>query len=129
VALLIDSSVYIDWMRKRREFIPEILRLQPANPVLICGIIEAEVARGILAAKQRDRFLEFTRLLERIETDTQLWTETSLLAWNLDRKGMTLPLTDIAIAACAKKTGAVLVTLDSDFQKIPGLKTLSRLPV
>lgn len=128
MALVIDSSVYIDWMRKRFEFMPEIARVHGANPVHICGIIEAEVARGILLAKQRDRFLEFTGLLNKVETDETLWRETANLAWQLDRKGITLPLTDIAIAACAKRAGATLVTLDSDFKKIPGLKVQNKLP-
>ena len=101
MALMIDSSVYIDWMRKRFEFMPEIVRLHPANPVFICGVIEAEVGRGILSARQRDRFLEFTNLLYKIDTDETIWKETGNLAWQLDRKGITLPLTDLTIAACA----------------------------
>jgi len=128
MALMIDSSVYIDWMRKRFEFMPEIVHLHPANPVFVCGVIEAEVGRGILSARQRDRFLEFTNLLYKIDTDETIWKETGNLAWQLDRKGITLPLTDLTIAACAKKAGATLVTLDSDFKKIPGLKVQNRLP-
>lgn len=125
---MIDSSVYIDWMRRRFEFMPEIARLHPVNPIFICGVIEAEVVRGILSAKQRDRFLEFTSLLDKVETDEAVWKETGSLAWQLDRKGVTLPLSDLAIAACAKKVGATVVTIDSDFKKIPGIRLLNRLP-
>jgi predicted nucleic acid-binding protein len=33
-----------------------------------------------------------------------------------------LPLTAIAIAACAKQAGATVITTDLHFAKVPGLK-------
>ncbi len=127
MAVLIDSSIYIDWMRRRYEFIPEIAKLQLRMPVYTCGIIQSEVARGILHESMRNRFLEFSDLLEMIPTNQEIWRETTLLAWQLDRKGITLPLTDLAIAACAKTVGATVVTLDADFRKIPGLAVAGSL--
>jgi predicted nucleic acid-binding protein len=121
LGILIDSSVYIDWLRKRFEFIPEIVQVRQSTPVYTCGIIQAEVSRGILHTEQRQRFLEFTDLLDAIHLDEETWNKTGNLAWTLDRKGITLPLTDIAIAVCAQKVGAKVITLDSDFKKIPGI--------
>jgi predicted nucleic acid-binding protein len=52
----------------------------------------------------------------------ELWTEVAELAWELDRRGEVLPLTAIAIAACAKQAGATVITTDLHFAKVPGLK-------
>lgn len=41
---------------------------------------------------------------------------------SLKRAGTPLPLNDVWIAAHAIETGAVLVTFDAHFQKIPGLR-------
>ncbi|AFM11944.1 type II toxin-antitoxin system VapC family toxin [Turneriella parva] len=127
MALLVDSSVYIDWMRRRHEFVRDIAQFRQHTPIYICGIIQAEVARGILQESLREKFLEFSNLLDLIDVDAAIWLETARLAWQLDRKGLTLPLTDLAIACCAKRVGAEIVTLDTDFQKIPGLKIRKNL--
>jgi predicted nucleic acid-binding protein len=49
------------------------------------------------------------------------------LAWELDREGEVLPLTDVAIAACAKRVGATVITTDLHFAKVPGLKVRAEL--
>jgi len=51
-----------------------------------------------------------------------LWSEVAELAWELDRRGEVLPLTDVAIAAWAREAGAAVITTDPHFKKVTGLK-------
>jgi hypothetical protein len=57
----------------------------------------------------------FFDLLPEIPTDGQLWHAVNELAWKLDRKGCVAPLTDIAIACCAQRAGATLISTDAQF--------------
>lgn len=44
------------------------------------------------------------------------------------RQGSVLPLTDLAIAVCALRAEALLITTDPHFEAIPGLVCQSHLP-
>ena len=126
--LLIDSTIYVDWFRRRiepREIIEPWIR---ARALAICGVIRAEVIRGVISARQKARVAELFDALEEAPTDAALWEDAAELAWTLDRKGIVLPLTDIVIAACARRSNAVVVTGDDRFSKIPGLNTLRDVP-
>lgn len=63
-----------------------------------------------------------------IPLSTDLMRNASELAWQLDRKGHVLPLSDLVIAACAKQIGAVVVSEDGHFRRIPGVKVRAALP-
>jgi len=62
-----------------------------------------------------------------VPTDNRLWIEVEKMAWALDRQGNILPLTDIVIACCALRIGAVVLTFDSDFFRIPGIRVVTEL--
>jgi predicted nucleic acid-binding protein len=56
--------------------------------------------------------------LDDIITDNIIWDKASLLVFNLRRKGITIPHTDILIAACAMSEGCVLLHADNHFDII-----------
>ncbi len=126
--LLIDSSVYIDWLRKERD-IPALLRPWIVRgECFMNGLIRAEVLRGIRRERQRDRMAEIYDVMNEAPMNSAFWRRVSLLAWNLDRAGVVLPLADIAIAQTAIDCECAIVTLDNHFDHIPKLTTLKELP-
>ena len=62
-----------------------------------------------------------------IDSDRTRWDETLRLAWQLDRQGIILPIQDLHIAACALHAGAVILTHDAHFQRIPGVDATDRI--
>jgi len=126
--ILIDSTLYIQWLRNRDEFTLELEHWIRSQQLYICGIIRVEVIRGISNPAQRDRMEEFFDLIPDIPTDSQVWKEASDLAWQLDRKGLVLPVSDLIIGVSALRIGATVFTLDKHFQKIPELKCRKSLP-
>ncbi len=62
-----------------------------------------------------------------IPTDNRLWEATEELLWQLDRLGTVVPAIDALIAQSAKRIGAVILTLDSHFQLIPGIIAVDRI--
>jgi predicted nucleic acid-binding protein len=62
-----------------------------------------------------------------VPTDNRLWESTGELLWQLDRQGKVVPAIDALIAESAKRVGAVILTLDSHFQMIPGIIVVDRI--
>jgi predicted nucleic acid-binding protein len=119
--MLVDSTIYIDLLR-RGEDVPYVLRPSLlSGQLFVCGVIRAEVLRGIRTFEMRSEFLELFDLMVEVPTDTRIWRMVADLAWKLDRRGSVLPLTDIVIACCALVVGAPVITTDPHFSQIPDL--------
>jgi predicted nucleic acid-binding protein len=100
-----------------------------SRDLAICGVVRVEVGRALIPRKVRERFTAAWDVMINIPTDNRLWQEAERTAWDLDRKGRTLPLTDIVIACCAMRIGAVVLTFDKHFYEIPGLRVTDHLEV
>jgi predicted nucleic acid-binding protein len=95
--------------------------------VAICGVVRCEVGRGIKNPHVLKRFQATWNVMINVPTDNRLWDSVQMTAWKLDREGITLPLTDLVIACCAARIGAVVLTFDAHFQSIPGVRAVSQL--
>ena len=125
--LVVDSHVYIDLILAGKDV---RFLLQPwilSGDLLGCGVIRAEVLRGILSQKIRNDLSDLFDVIPEIPTNPRLWREVADLAWRMDRKGKVIPLTDVIIAACSMWVGATVISEDRHFAMVPGLKTQSRL--
>jgi predicted nucleic acid-binding protein len=119
--MLVDSTIYIDLLR-RGEDVPYILRSSLlSGQLFICGVIRAEVLRGIRVTEMQSEFSELFDLMVEVPTDERIWRMAADLAWKLDRRGAVLPLTDIVIGCCALVVNTAVITTDPHFSEIPGL--------
>lgn len=120
--ILLDSSIYIGWLRQKRS--PALLLENHARmgEVATCGIVRAEVLRGISDPAAKNDLSGFFDLLPEIPTTSAVWQSATELAWELDRKGIVLPLPDLVVAACALSMEATVIATDPHFAKIPKLK-------
>jgi hypothetical protein len=126
--LLVDSTVYIDLLRAGRD---PVVALRPwllREELLACGVVRCEVLRGIVSRKVHERMKTLFDVLPTVESDGATWDSTAELAWNLDRRGVVLPVTDLLIAACALQAGATVVSTDAHFARVPGLHLVRSLP-
>ena len=122
--VLVDSNVFIDQLRQGLDPMSELLQRYPLTDLVTCGVIKAEVLRGVKSLKARDRLAELFEVMRYVQTNDRLWDEAWELAWSLDRQGRILPLTDLVIASCALKEGAKVLTSDRHFDHIPHLTVL-----
>jgi predicted nucleic acid-binding protein len=127
--IFIDSSIYINWLKRRADLTGELATWIRTGQLACCGVVRTEVLRGIPDKRQRDRIGEFFDILLDIPTDISCWRRTTALAWELDRQSKVLPPTDLVIAVCAMTAGAELITSDPHFQVIPGLRQRIDLPL
>ena len=126
--VIVDTSLYIQWLRQRADFLSLLRPWLAQGRLLVCGVIRVEVLRGVLDPRQRDNVMEVFQLASEVQLTPSFWGEVADMAWTLDRRGMVIPTPDLAIAHCAMKHDATLVALDDHFRHIPGLKRQKNLP-
>lgn len=125
--VLADSSFYITMMRARQDPLRALAVAAATRDLVVCGVIRCEVARALRLPKVRRHFREFWDVMINVPTNNRLWEQAEQTLWELDRKGIVLPLTDVVIACCAKRVGAVVLTYDKHFYDVPGLRVTDRL--
>ena len=118
--VLVDTSAWLFALRK--DFLPEIKDridlLLIENLVLTTGIIRLELLAGTRTEEEYGRLKKRLSALESIETDDLLWETACDTGFKLRRKGITIPYTDILIAACALSWGCIVLHADSHFDLI-----------
>ena len=114
---LVDTSAWIwalreDGVEGIRSRIDELLAL---DQVAITPMIELELLGG--AGTEKEFGVLKTRLgaLHRLSVDEECWQKAARLAFDLRRRGVTVPFTDILIAAVALVDEAVILHADEDF--------------
>jgi predicted nucleic acid-binding protein len=120
--ILIDSSIFIGWTRRGINPLDALQRHLHANDLVSCGIVRGEVLRGAIKPEAKAELTALFDVIPEIHTTSKIWHEAAELAWQLDRRGLVLPLTDLVIAACALSRDAIVITTDAHFGKIPKLK-------
>ena len=120
--VLVDSSIYIDLLRRGQDPVAELAARFEATEIIGCDVVRCEVLRGIIRPKAKSYLADFFDLLIHVIMDARAWKETEQLAWNLDRAGKILPLTDVIIAVCALRAEAAVLTRDHHFALIPQLE-------
>jgi predicted nucleic acid-binding protein len=118
--VLIDTSAWLFALKK--DFHPTIKKrieeLLLESDVAINGMIELGLLGGARSEKEYNRLKNRLEALYYVEADRPLWYLASKIAFDLKRKGMSIPYPDIVIAASALKEGAVLIHADSHFDLI-----------
>ena len=125
---IVDSSVFIDWIRQGRSPTRILRPFVLADQVFTCGVIRVEVLRGAIKPTVKTELGELFNAMRDIPFPTAVWDRSVELAWTLDRQGLVLPLSDLMIAACALHVGAAVVATDPHFDSIPGLRVRRNLP-
>jgi predicted nucleic acid-binding protein len=123
---LVDTSAWIHALRKDstpliRERIAQLLSIES---IMITDMIKLELLGGTKTEKEFSRLKNRLDSIDTIPINSSVWDESFNLAFKLRRHGITVPYTDILIAACALKSGAVLLHCDAHFEMIAKKTTL-----
>ena len=112
---LVDTSAWI--MALRKDFSPQVKEridhLLKENTIITTGMVKLEILGSTKTESEFRRLKRRLDALDSVDFDAFLWENSYDLAFQLRRKGITVPYTDILIAACALETGTTVVHADA----------------
>lgn len=125
---LLDTNAFSDLMRKHSKLDVRMSSLPAADQVVICPIVRGEIRYGLeqLPQSRRRQDLEnqAAPLLAIIPCESipeAAGDHYARIKLTRQQRGLILDENDLWIAATAMALGAVLISRDSDFQKVDGL--------
>lgn len=121
--LLVDTSSWIHFLRPGGEPAARdrVARALAAGEACWCAMIRLELWNGAAGARETSALRDFERILSELPTDDEVWSQAVDLARRARAAGVTVPATDLLIAACARRHGAGLEASDRHFLEIAAL--------
>ncbi|MCI0469250.1 MAG: PIN domain-containing protein [Nitrospirae bacterium] len=119
--VIADTSVLIDFLKNTEPTAAMVETLIIEKRLFTTGIIVAELLQGVRSANEEAYVSELIGGIPIIELDSAIWLKAGKLSCSLRRKGVTLPLTDVAIATLCIEFNLSLFSLDNHFERIPGV--------
>jgi predicted nucleic acid-binding protein len=121
---LIDTSAWIETLRPLGEAAVRaaVAAATDEGSAVLCDIVLLELWNGAQGEGQKKFLRSLEQLLQRVETSEAVWQRARNLSRRCRAAGMTVPATDLLIAACADHHGLELVHRDTHFDQ------LARLP-
>lgn len=117
--VLIDTSAWITSFRDAgSETAQRVRQAIEYQLAATCGVIRAELLCGTRTENEYVRMNLRLDILRQIPITEACWRRAAWLGFRLKRKGQTVPLSDLVIAAAAQEVGAELVHCDAHFHMI-----------
>lgn len=117
-----DTSVWIQFFNRPGS--PEkraIDALIDVDELALVGIVLAELLQGCRSQAERGTLKDALLALSYLEVTQSTWIKAGEISSSLLRKGVTLPMSDLLLAATALEHRCRIYSLDAPFTKIPGL--------
>ena len=121
--ILVDSSAWIHLLRPDGDprVRARVERALQAGEACWCPVVRLELWKGASGDHDKRVLGDFERLLPELPINAQVWDAAYNLARRARAAGMTIPVTDLLIAACARHHGAELEHADTDFVSLEKL--------
>ena len=122
--VLVDSSLWVHQLRRSgdpagRERVNSLLRNGLAA---WCPVVRLELWRGVTNDAERKTLRVYESRLPDYDITTAVWDRATRLADRGRATGLTTPIADLLIFACAKVHGLDLAHDDAHFTQLEGLK-------
>jgi predicted nucleic acid-binding protein len=116
---LIDTSSWVEYLRGREsEAGDRVEGLVLSGEAAWCDMTLVELWQGVRGVKEKRELAEMENEIERVPVDGAVWRLASKLALRSREKGITVPISDIVIAACATIHKLDLEHCDGHFDDI-----------
>jgi len=124
--VLVDTSIWIEYFNKPDSNAGKALEnLLKKGRVFITGIILTELLQGAKIQREFESILESMLALPFLETTLSTWIQSGRISFELRKKGITIPITDLVIASLSLENNCKIFTLDLHFNKIPNISIFS----
>lgn len=127
IKIIADTSVWIEYFKGNAKIAAFLEENLLNENIYINGIIIAELLECIKTQKEAEAISSAISTVPYLETGYDNWIFSGNLSASLRKKGITLPLSNIIIAAAAIKNGMSIATLDRHFMQIQEVKLCDEL--
>ncbi len=121
--ILIDTSCWIEVLRERGN--AEIRRRLhdhvTGGRACWSPVVRLELWNGARGAREKKALCEFEQVLPELEMPPEVWDIACDLARRARAAGLTIPATDLLIAACARHHGVEVESMDAHFAELAKL--------
>jgi len=119
-SVLVDTSAWIDALRKGGDpVVREAVRNATAEgEAVLCDVVRLELWNGARGDAERKILRALERDLELAPSPPEVWDAAVKLAAACRHKGITVPATDLLVAACAAHHALSLLHHDDHFDLI-----------
>ena len=124
MAVLVDSSLWVHQLRRsgdpaKRDRVNALLE---SGEAAWCPAVRLELWRGVTNDAERKTLRRYEALLPDFEISAGVWSRSIRLADRGRASGVTVPLTDLLIFACAKIHGLEVAHDDAHFDDLAKLE-------
>ena len=121
--ILVDTSAWIHMLRPNgdAEIRARVERALATGEACWCPMVRLELWNGAGGEREKKVLRDFERLLPELAITADVWDEAAELARTARAHAVTVPASDLLIAACARHHGAGLETADADFDSLATL--------
>ncbi len=118
--VLVDTSAWIDALRRDGDAAvrSEVRTVTGEGTAVLCDMVLLELWNGARGKAEAEVLEKLERNLERVPTTPEVWQAAREMARACRKRGVTVPATDLLIAACAHEHGLSLLHRDSHFDLI-----------
>ena len=121
--VLVDSSLWVHQLRKSGDpaLRDRVNALLASGEAAWCPAVRLELWRGVTNDVERKTLRHYEALLPNYEISPEVWDRAIQLADRGRSAGVTVPLTDLLVFACAKLNGPDVAHHDSHFDELAKL--------
>ncbi len=124
MAVLVDSSLWVHQLRKgghpaKRDRVNALLE---SGEAAWCPVVRLELWRGVTNDAERKTLRRYEALLPDYEISADVWNRSIHLADRGRASGVTVPLADLLVFACAKIHGLDVAHDDTHFDDLAKLE-------
>ncbi len=118
--VLVDTSAWVEALRRDGD--PDV-RAAVKTALLegrayLCDIVRLELWVGARGKDEQRMLRDLEQELATASTGTSVWSAAAQMARSCRRRGITVPATDLLIAACADQNDLGLLHHDTHFDQI-----------
>ena len=126
--IIVDTSIWVEYFKNNQKYVPFIEDSLNLENILISGPIISELLHGVKSEKEYKLLSESISAVPYAECVYDDWIKTGETLYNLKKKGITVPLTDILISVIAIRHDASILTLDKHFKSIDMIRLIELGP-
>lgn len=118
--ILVDTSSWIEQLRREGDLKvrTRVEALLVAGEAAWCPLVELELWNGARGDREYAALRQMAVFLVSLDVDHDVWATANVMARSCRERGVTVPATDIIVAACAKRHHVRLEHNDRHFDLI-----------